>query len=219
MLVLAVWFNDSLAPEQKITPELWVSFAGGTVMVIFGMSLFLFGSGVSMMKFGSKAGSFIFEKGKVPLILFFGFFLGYLVTNAEPDLLVLARQVAQVNPDIHKTVLISVISLGTGLFLAIALFRIIYKIHLVKVLLISYAVVFAFAIAGMFFMRDMVPLGFDGSGVTTGPVTVPFILAFAAGASSMLKGEQESNASFGMVGITSVGAIIAVLVLGAYFNK
>ncbi|MDR0223095.1 MAG: DUF1538 domain-containing protein [Oscillospiraceae bacterium] len=217
LMVVLTFFVD-LPPEKKIDTELWASFIGGTFMVIFGMSLFLFGSGRSMMNFGSKAGGFIFKKGKLPLILFFGFFLGYLVTNAEPDLLVLSRQVAGVNPNIHKTLLISVISVGTGLFLSIALFRIVYKIHLVKVLFFSYSVVFATAIISMFIAPDLVALSFDSSGVTTGPVTVPFILAFAAGASQMLKGEQESNPSFGMVGITSVGAIIATLLLGVYFK-
>jgi hypothetical protein len=185
------------------------------------MSLFLYGSGQSMMKFGSKAGGYIFKKGKLALILLFGLFLGYLVTNAEPDLLVLSRQVNQVNPNIGKTLLISSISLGTGLFLSIALCRVVFKIHFVKVVLISYAIIMVCAVAEMFILpnnRPMIALAFDSSGVTTGPVTVPFILSFAAGASSMLKGKQESNASFGMVGITSIGAIVAVLILGVFFR-
>jgi hypothetical protein len=119
-----------------------------------------------------------------------------------------------VNPAIHKTFLISIISIGTGLFLTIALFRAIKGIHLVRVLLASYMIVFAIAIVLMFLAPDMVALSFDSSGVTTGPVTVPFILAFAVGVSRMIKGEQESDASFGMVGITSIGAILAVLIVG-----
>jgi hypothetical protein len=215
MLVLTFFFD--LPPGLEVSSELWIAFIGGTVLVIAGMSLFLFGSGRSMMKFGEKTGSFIVSKGKLGLMLLFGFFLGYLVTNAEPDLLVLSRQVALVNPAIHKTVLISIISIGTGLFLAIALFRAIKGIHLVRILLAAYATVFTIAVALMFFAPNMVPLSFDSSGVTTGPVTVPFILAFAAGVSRMIKNEQESNASFGMVGITSIGAILAVLIMGVVF--
>jgi hypothetical protein len=219
--MLAMTFLFDLRPDDKIKPVDWMRFIGGTLMVVFGMSLFLYGSGISMMNFGSKAGSFIFKKGILALILGFGFFLGYLVTNAEPDLLVLSRQVAGVNPEIHKTMLITIISLGTGLFLSIALFRVVFKISLVKVLLISYSLIFAFAIVEMFVLPDnrpMIALSFDSSGVTTGPVTVPFILSFAAGASNMIKGDQQSNPSFGMVGITSVGAIIAVLILGVFFR-
>jgi hypothetical protein len=103
------------------------------------------------------------------------------------------------------------------LFLSIALFRAIKGIHLVRILLAAYATVFTIAIVLMFIAPNMVALSFDSSGVTTGPVTVPFILAFAAGVSRMIKGEQESNASFGMVGITSIGAIMAVLVMGVIF--
>jgi len=218
ILLLVITFGFDVPPEQEAPPEIWGSFIGGTVLVIAGMSLFLYGSGISMMNFGSKAGRFIVGKGKLGLMLLFSFLFGYLVTNAEPDLLVLSRQVMVVNPAIHKTLLITVISIGTGLFLAVALFRAIRGIHLVKVLLASYAVIFAFATVLMFVAPGMVALSFDSSGVTTGPVTVPFILAFAAGASGMIKGEQESDASFGMVGITSIGAILAVQVIAVVFR-
>jgi hypothetical protein len=89
--MLVITFGFDLPPEQEVTSELWISFIGGTVLVIVGMALFLYGSGISMMKFGSKAGSYIVGKGKLGIMLLFGFFLGYLVTNAEPDLLVLSR--------------------------------------------------------------------------------------------------------------------------------
>jgi hypothetical protein len=229
LLMLAMTFVFDLPDDQKVKPEHWIRFAGGAVMVILGMSLFLYGSGKSMMKFGAEAGGYIFGKGKLLLILGFGFFLGYLVTNAEPDLLVLARQVNGVDSAIGKTMLISSISVGTGIFLSIALYRVVKKIRFIKVVLVSYALIFAFAIGEMFMTdivaslannKPMIALAFDSSGVTTGPVTVPFILSFAAGAAGMLKDEDEQsgNASFGMVGITSVGAIIAVLILGVFFH-
>ena len=149
------------------------------------------------------------------LIIGLGIALGFAVTISEPGLQVLADQVMDVsNGEIPKSLLMVTVSLGLGIFLALSLVRIIYKISLRIILLGSYILVFLLAI---FSSPNFFAVSFDAGGVTTGPMTVPFILAFGVGMSSVSGAKTTSGDSFGFVGLASVGPILAVLILGMIF--
>lgn len=188
-----------------------INFLIGAVLLIVGMSLYTLGSETSIEPVGGMIGSRVTQTRKLPLILFVCFVIGVIVTIAEPDLSVLATQVAA----IPSSLLIGVVAVGVGLFMLIATLRIVLKIELKWVLLFFYAVMFVLA---AFVPADFLPLAFDSGGVTTGPITVPFIMAFGIGISSVLGGKQSQDSSFGMIGISSIGPIVAVLILGMFFR-
>lgn len=150
------------------------------------------------------------------MIVIFGFLLGLVVTIAEPDVRVLATQVEQVsNEGISKGILIFAVAVGVGLFVALAMFRIVFNVSIVLLFTVGYAIVFAVA---AFAPPIFVPVGFDSGGVTTGPLTVPFILSLGVGVATVIRGKSASSDGFGLVGLASLGPILSVLVLGVIYG-
>ncbi len=196
----------------------FASLAVGAVLLIIGMFLYTIGSDVAVEPIGGYIGSKTTETGKVWAILLVCFIVGVIVTVAEPDLNVLASQISS----IPKMVLIIVVGVGVGLFMLIAVLRIVLKIPLNILLIVSYAIVFLLAgLVSKFVGDEYVPLAFDSGGVTTGPITVPFILTLCVGVSAVAgngsKGSEDN--SFGMVGVCSIGPVIAVLALGLIYKS
>ena len=188
-----------------------VLFLFGTLLLIAGMSFFTVGSGMSMEPLGEGIGVEINKAKKIIIPLIICFVLGALITIAEPDLTVLAEQV----PSIPNMVLILAVAVGVGIFLAIALLRTKKRIKLSKLLLIFYGIIIILA---FFAPNDFIPTAFDSGGVTTGPITVPFIMALGAGMASMKSGKHSSEDSFGLVSLCSIGPILSVLILSICFN-
>ena len=182
-------------------------FLIGVVCLVFGMSLFTAGAEMSMQPLGTKIGSTIAGSGKVWLIAFVSFIIGIIVTVSEPDLQILANQVS----GIESMVLILTVSVGVGVFLMIAVMRIVFGWSLRVILIAFYAV----ALTLSFFLPDgFKTLAFDSGGVTTGPMTVPFIMSIGAGVSAAKLSADNRDDSFGITGLCSIGPIISVLVLG-----
>ena len=195
-----------------LAPGDMVLFLMGVVFLVFGMSLFTGGAEMSMQPLGTKIGSTIGSSSKLWLIAFVSFLIGILVTVSEPDLLILAEQIG----DIKNLVLILTVSVGVGIFLLIAVMRIVFGVSLKILLIIFYAV----AITLSFFVHPAFrTIAFDSGGVTTGPMTVPFIMSLGAGVSASRKSSATGrDDSFGITGLCSIGPIIAVLVLGVVMN-
>jgi hypothetical protein len=196
--------------------EVFFQFLIGVVMVSVGLILFLIGVHVGLLPVGEMIGSTLPKSKKVWLIIIVGFILGFVVTVAEPDVRVLAQQIDDVSGGgISQMVLIYAVALGVGIFVALAMMRIIYNIQLKWLLLGGYSVVFMLA---MFTPETFIPISYDAGGVTTGPMTVPFILALGVGVASVLKGKASSSDSFGLVALASIGPIIAVQILGVIYG-
>ena len=190
-------------------------FLVGVVCLVAGTALFTLGADMSMLQIGQKVGSTVSKSKKAWLIAFVSFLIGVIVTVAEPDLQILADQV----PSIDSTVLIWSVSAGVGIFLMIAMLRILFGIPFSLILAIFYPVVFCLAL--FFVPSTFWSLAFDSGGVTTGPVTVPFIMSLGVGVAAVKagkKGEKSGNDSFGLVALSSVGPIIAVLILGIVYK-
>ena len=182
-------------------------FLVGVVCLVIGMSLFTSGAEMSMQQLGSKIGSTVGGSKKIWLIAFISFIIGILVTISEPDLVILAEQVNGMD----NWVLILTVSVGVGIFLAIAVMRIVFNWNLTAIMIGFYAVAF---VLGFFVDKSFLSLGFDSGGVTTGPMTVPFIMSIGAGVSISKASGNDRNDSFGITGLCSIGPIISVLVLG-----
>lgn len=190
---------------------LMLSFVLATAMLILGMGLFTLGADMSMSRIGNYMGAKLTKSRNLPLILFVSFALGVAITVAEPDLQVLAGNV----PEINTTVLILTVSVGVGFFLMLCMVRILFSISLRTMLIVFYAVVF---LAAFLSDADILSVAFDSGGVTTGPMTVPFIMALGVGVASIRSDENAKADSFGLVGLCSIGPILSVLLLGAIYQ-
>lgn len=193
-----------------VQTDLVLCFVLGAAMLILGMGLFTLGAEVSMTPIGNKIGTAMTKTKNLPLILIISFFLGFAVTVAEPDLQVLAETV----PHIDTTVLVLTVGVGVGLFLSICMLRILTGFKFRWILIISYVVVFVLA---AFTERNFLSIAFDAGGVTTGPMTVPFILAMGIGVSNIRSDKKAQADSFGLVSLCSIGPILAVLILGFFY--
>lgn len=200
----------------KFPSEILIRFLLGAFMVIIGLNLFLKGIKIGLLPVGEMIGAEIPKKGSVAIILFVGFILGFSVTVAEPDVRVLASQIDLVsNGQINKNTLILVISLGIGIFLLVSLWRILKNIPLVYLLFAGYLIIL---VLSFFTPRQFIPISFDAGGVTTGPVTVPFIMALGLGIVSVLGGKSKLSDGFGLIGVASIGPVIAVMILGVIYG-
>ncbi|NLB29144.1 MAG: DUF1538 domain-containing protein [Clostridiales bacterium] len=187
-------------------------FIVSVIILILGMGLFTLGADISMMPMGEAVGAVLIKSRKFAPLIILSFLMGVFITIAEPDLQVLAQQIKS----IPNMVLVITVALGVGVFLVVALLRILFQIRLSYLLVGLYGVIFIIAI---FASREFLPLAFDSGGVTTGPITVPFILALGIGVASVRGGKTAQEDSFGLVGICSIGPILAILVLNMFFRS
>ncbi|MDY3926039.1 MAG: DUF1538 family protein, partial [Anaerotignum sp.] len=188
-----------------------VLFLFGALMLILGMGFFTLGADMSMMSMGEGIGVEMSRAKNIIGPLAVCFILGMLITIAEPDLQVLAEQV----PAIPNMVLILAVAAGVGFFLMVAQIRIFFHIPLAKMLVFFYALIFGLAILAP---DSFVPVSFDSGGVTTGPVTVPFIMALGIGMATLRSDKNSREDSFGLISLCSVGPILAVLLLGIFYE-
>jgi hypothetical protein len=186
-------------------------FLVGALFLIPGMGLFTLGADMAMIPMGEYMGSYLTKSRKLALMLAAALIMGVIVTMAEPDLQVLGR----LAPGIPDTMLIVVVAAGVGVFLVVAVLRILFGLPLSYMLVALYIAVFAI---GIFVPDEFLPIAYDSGGVTTGPITVPFILAFGVGISSVRGGKSSHDDSFGPVALCSIGPILAVLLLGVFFD-
>lgn len=195
----------------------FVLFLVGVFLLIVGLGSFMLGADMSMLVIGEKIGATMTHSRKIWLIALLSFVIGIIVTIAEPDLQILAEQVpaiAQKTP-LGNYLLIFTVAIGVGIFLTIGMLRIVFHVPLHLLLIVFYIVAFVLSI---FVSPDFWAVSFDSGGVTTGPMTVPFIMSLGVGVASIRGGKGSKNDSFGLVAFSSVGPIIAVLILGIIFD-
>lgn len=205
-IVLVLCF--SIAP---VSPSILLCFLLGAAMIIVGIMFFTLGAEMSMSPMGERVGAMLTKSRSVPLIIGVGFLLGFLITISEPDLQVLANQV----PSIPNMILILSVAAGVGLFLVVAFLRMLLGISLPKLLVVFYGLIFVLA---AFVPKEFLSVAFDSGGVTTGPITVPFIMALGVGVAAIRSDRHAADDSFGLVALCSIGPILAVLILGIAFQ-
>ena len=190
LIVLALSLTVTPMPPANM-----LLFLIGVVFLIAGMSVFTLGAEMSMQQLGAKVGTKMASSGKIWIMTFVSFVIGIIVTISEPDLVILANQVSGVD----NFLLILTVSIGVGLFLMIAVLRIVFKINLSVILVVFYVVAF---VLSFYLPENFRPLAFDSGGVTTGPMTVPFIMSIGAGVSSSVASSKNGREeSFGIKGL------------------
>jgi len=209
LALVVVLLNLTLVP---IGWPLVLRFLVGSILVIFGLSLFLVGVDIGITPMGSLTGTSLVKTNKLFIVLFAGLILGFMISIAEPGLMVLAHQIASVTLGaIPARLLLVVVSIGFAIMVALGFLRVVLNIPLKVFLLVCYILVFALA---FFTQPEFLAIAFDASGATTGILAVPFLLALAVGISSLRKDSKASEEdSFGLVAFASAGAILAVMVL------
>ena len=204
-IVLVLCFT--IAP---VSPSILLCFLLGAVLIVVGIMFFTLGAEMSMTPMGERVGAVLTRSRKLPVILGVGFLLGFLITISEPDLQVLANQVPSIP---NQTLIFS--AAGVGLFLTVAFLRMLLGVALPPLLVAFYGIVFVLA---TFVPREFLAVAFDSGGVTTGPMTVPFIMALGVGVSSIRGDRHAADDSFGLVALCSIGPILAVMILSMIFK-
>lgn len=215
IMAIVLILGLTIAP---MTAEQMLRFIIGGILVIIGLTLFLSGVDMGILPIGERSGAALTSKRNLPLLLAASFFIGFMITIAEPDVQVLADQVRGIDPTVSKWGLIIMIAAGVGLFVMIGILRTILSIPLKIILIVSYVIVFALA---FFTPAEFQGVAFDSGGATTGPMTVPFIMALGVGVAAVRaahnhakKSNSSSDDSFGLTGIASVGPVFAVCLYG-----
>ncbi len=202
----------NLTPLVDFNTTETVVFVCSALVLILGMGLFNLGADIAMTPMGEQVGAGLSRSKNVGILLLVCFAMGVFITVAEPDLTVLATQTAGL---INGTLLIVTVGVGVGIFLVLAILRVVFKIHLATLLMYFYMLLFALSslvvICGN---SGFLPMAFDSGGVTTGPITVPFIMALGVGVAATLGGKDAGENSFGLVAMCSIGPILAVMALG-----
>ena len=205
-IVLVLCFSIAPIPNSVL-----MTFVVGAVLLIIGMMFFTLGAEMAMTPMGERIGTKLTNTRKISVVIVLCFILGFIITISEPDLQVLAEQV----PSIPNYTLIIAVATGVGIFLVAAVLRMLFGIPLAHMLLILYPIIFILA---SIVSRDFLTVAFDSGGVTTGPMTVPFIMALGIGFSAVRSDKHAENDSFGLVALCSVGPILAVLLLGLLYH-
>jgi hypothetical protein len=194
--------------------DFWQFFTG-VVMAISGMILFLVGLEIGILPMGQAIGAELPKRRSFPLLIIVAFLIGFVATIAEPDVIVLTGQIAHVTSgEISASVLTYIIGIGIAFFVAMAMLRIVFGFRMAYLMAASYLIIIVLT---FFTPAEFVPVAFDAGGVTTGPMTVPIILALGLGFSSSLAGRSAISDGFGLIGLASVGPIIAIMIMGIVF--
>ena len=205
-IVLVLCFSIAPIPNSVL-----MTFVVGAVLLIIGMMFFTLGAEMAMTPMGERIGTKLTNTRKISVVIVLCFILGFIITISEPDLQVLAEQV----PSIPNYTLIIAVATGVGIFLVAAVLRMLFGIPLAHMLLVLYPIIFILA---SIVSQDFLTVAFDSGGVTTGPMTVPFIMALGIGFSAVRSDKHAENDSFGLVALCSVGPILAVLLLGLLYH-
>lgn len=205
---LVLLLSFTIAP---ISPSILLCFLIGGILLIVGIVFFTLGAELAMSPMGERVGTAMTQSKKLWVVVALSFLLGFIITISEPDLQVLAQQV----PAVPNLTLILAVACGVGVFLVVALLRMLFSIALPPFLVCFYAVIFILA---FFVPKEFLSVAFDSGGVTTGPMTVPFIMALGVGISATRSDRHAADDSFGLVALCSIGPILAVMILGMIYN-
>lgn len=210
--ILVTILHFTIAPLPGIE---FSRFLFGALLIIMGLAVFLFGVDIGITPIGNYLGKEIARSNSLKFVLMMGLILGFFISIAEPDLIILSNQVSEVTDGaIPSTVLLVVVSVGIAFMMTIGLFRIVYRFPLRNIFFVIYTLIFLLTI---FSSNDLFAIAFDASGSTTGALTVPFMLALATGVASLNHDSKSAEIdSFGLVGVASSGAILSVLILGLF---
>ena len=203
VMAIVLFLGLTFVPLDKV---LLARFTGGGLLLIIGLTIFLLGVDLGIQPMGERCGAELTKKRSLTLLLGVALVIGFIVTAAEPDIQVFGDQVRSIFPFVNKLSITFVIAGGVGLFIMLGLLRTVLNLSIKWTFFISYSLIFALT---FFTPESFIGIAFDSGGATTGPMTVPFIMALGLGVSSV---RDDNNNSFGLTGVCSIGPVMAVLI-------
>ena len=203
VMAIVLFLGFTFVPLDKY---LLARFVGGGLLLIIGLTIFLLGVDLGIQPMGERCGAELTKKRSLALLLFVAFIIGFIVTAAEPDIQVFGDQVRGIFPFVNKLAITFVIAAGVGLFIMLGLLRTVLNLSLKWTFFIAYTLLF---VISLFAPDSFFGIAFDSGGATTGPMTVPFIMALGLGVSSV---RDDNKNSFGLTGVCSIGPVMAVLI-------
>ncbi|MDD5126914.1 MAG: DUF1538 domain-containing protein [Dehalococcoidales bacterium] len=207
VVIILLQFAIVKAPSSN-----FIQFCGSVVMMIAGMILFLIGIEVGILPAGKDVGAGLVQRRNLWVIMGVAFVIGFATTIAEPDVIVLSHQADTISQGmINGDSLVYIIGIGLGIYAAMAMLRIVFGFHIAYILAASYIIII---ILSFFTPPGYISLAFDSGSVTTGALTTPVVLALGIGLSSVIAGRSAISDGFGILGMGSIGPIIAVLIMG-----
>ena len=210
VMAIVLFLGLTFVPLDK---HLLARFIAGGLLLIIGLTIFLLGVDLGIQPMGERCGAELTKKRSLILLLAVAFIIGFIVTAAEPDIQVFGDQVRGVFPFVNKLSITFVIAAGVGLFIMLGLLRTVLNFSLKWTFFIAYLILF---LAGIFAPDSFIGIAFDSGGATTGPMTVPFIMALGLGVSSV---RDDDDNSFGLTGVCSIGPVMAVLIYAIVINS
>jgi len=197
-----------------LSTEVFLSFFIGALFVIVGMILFLMGVKIGMLPIGESIGSELPKHNSLLFIIGIAFILSFIVTLAEPDVRILSNMIDSVSDNsISRNTLVVSIALGVGFFVSVSMLRIVYGVPIKYLFTVGYLIVI---ILSFFTDPEYLAIAYDAGGVTTGPMTVPVILALGIGVVSVLSEKSGMSDGFGLIGLASIGPIMSVMLMGVF---
>ena len=213
IIIIVIILHLTLIPLDSM---IIYRFLIGSVTIILGMSIFLFGVDLAITPLGTLMGRTLTKTNNAWIVGIAGLFLGFFISLAEPALHILAGQVTEITSGhISYWSLIIAVSIGLAIMVAVGLLRSVFNIPLYKVLTLVYAIIFILA---LFSPKEFLAIAFDSSGATTGAMAVPFMLALSFGVATIMKKGKGNDDSFGLVALASAGAILGVLIMSFFYN-
>lgn len=216
VIIIVLLLGLTIVPLDKI---LLARFVFGGLLLIVGLTIFLLGVDMGIAPMGERCGSSLVQKRNLPLLLGCAFVIGFIVTAAEPDIQVFGDQVRSIFKFVDKILLTFVIAAGVGLFVLIGLLRTVLRFPIKITFAIAYVLLFAFAFSAP---SSFLGIAFDSGGATTGPMTVPFIMALGLGVATVRRdssSQDGDDGSFGLTGTASVGPVMAVLIYAIFLSR
>ncbi len=210
IILVVLLLGLTIIPLDKI---LLVRFVFGGILLIIGLTIFLLGVDLGIQPMGERSGAELTKKRSLPLLLIVAFLIGFIVTAAEPDIQVFGDQVRGVFSFVNKSAITFVIAGGVGLFITLGILRTVLNFSIKITFLICYIILFSFA---MFAPDSFIGIAFDSGGATTGPMTVPFIMALGLGVSAV---RSDNDNSFGLTGVCSIGPVLAVVLYSLFLQS
>ena len=206
MLVLIICFTI-----VDVGSDVLVRFLVGSVLLLIGLTIFLWGIDLAMNPIGEYMSREVATSKSPIKIAVLSFLLGFLITVAEPDLLILGNQVEEASGGtLSAFLIVYMVSIGVGILVTLGIFNLLRDKPLNRFMAVTYGM---FLVLGIFVSQEFLAIAFDASGATTGALTTPFVLALSLGLSNIKGGKKAEENSFGLVGIMSAGPILSVMLL------
>ena len=174
--------------------------------------LFFQGIDLSFLPAGQIIGEYFGELESNWILIPLGFLMGFLVTYADPGVMIICNQIEKAsNGFLKRNIIKNILSFSVAFFVSLAMIKLIYGLELIKIIVLGYAIVIVLT---LFSDKEYTAIAFDSGGVVTGPMAVTFLMAISLGAASSIEGRNPLIDGFGLISLIALAPIIPLMIFG-----